>query len=111
MDDRLFDKPIPWIDGWRLVVVRRSKGEGTGFNVMVSGSRTSRRAAWVKDGVIGFDEGAGASWAGVKLTATERLCLSVLPKDFPATRVEQVLRDPLWQGVIDHCSVLGVMEE
>lgn len=84
------------------------------FVVSVKGTVQEENIARTKDG--GGISYFKSNWNDVadktSLTEAEKLCFNVLPKNFGINNAEimpEVLKSPLWQEVLDFCTVADTM--
>lgn len=104
-----FRIPVPWMDGTDLIVYEA----GDRRHVLKMKRVEERLVCEFRDGEVVFDDSTNSGAVASRLlTPAERLCLSVLPKDFGIGRAgfKDVLLDPFWQMVLDQMRVNDVME-
>jgi hypothetical protein len=111
--EEVFRERVPWLDESlflvgasngnkvNLVLIRRTGG-------IPSYDNEVHKVCDFSGGNIVFDK--KQVWPpGVPLTDAERLCFSVMPKDFNPVRMPTILADPYWQWIIDHMRAAFVM--
>lgn len=111
----VFEKPIPWMRHSRVVVERIDTIDARRFNLIVLMGVTN-----VERRTIGTFEKGEIKWIKKDipvieslLSQSERLCFEILPRDAHNSqtfRFSEVLKDPLWQEVLDSMEVRDLME-
>lgn len=110
MEEEVFKERVPWLDSELFLVgIQR-------------GNKVDLRLVYRTGGLPSYDrkvhdvcEFAGGEviwhppdYPGV-MNDAERLCLSVMPKDFNPIKMPEVLRDPYWQWILDHMRAAYIM--
>lgn len=117
----IFREKIPWLDeSLSLVGIRKNEI----INLMIvrttNGVETKiQDVCEFKNGKMSFNIKERLSYyysqystqnnTFTNITSTEKLCLSILPHGYNPTKIPEILKNPVWQHIIDYMKVEYVM--
>jgi hypothetical protein len=108
--EKVYSEEVPWISGLWLELWK-STGKNN-YHIRLRKNEV-REICDFTNGIPIFKENTNIPIVGTQaqqLTNAEKLCLSVMPKNYGISgEIADIMKDPWWQKILDYISVHYVM--